>query len=54
MLGLTWTHVELDNSSLRIALQLRRVSRQLLRRETKTEGSDAELPLPASARQRCG
>jgi integrase len=46
MLGLTWTHVDLDNSSLRIALQLRRVSRQLLCRETKTEGSDAELPLP--------
>jgi integrase len=46
VLGLTWTHVDLDDSSLRIALQLQRVSRQLLHRETKTEGSDAELPLP--------
>jgi integrase len=29
-----------------VALQLQRVSRQLLHRETKTEGSTAALPLP--------
>ncbi|TQM11000.1 tyrosine-type recombinase/integrase [Pseudonocardia kunmingensis] len=46
VLGLTWAHVDLDKSSLHIALQLQRVSRELLHRETKTEGSDGVLPLP--------
>jgi integrase len=46
VLGLTWDHVDLDHADLRVALQLQRVSRQLLHRETKTEGSTAALPLP--------
>lgn len=48
VLGLTWTHVNLDAATLRVALQLQRVSRELLHRETKTEGSSASLPLPQS------
>ena len=33
--------------TLRIEKQLQRVARQLLHRETKTPGSDADLPMPA-------
>jgi integrase len=46
-LGLTWDDIDLDAGELTIGLQLQRVGRQLLHRETKTEGSDATLPLPA-------
>lgn len=46
MLGLTWADVDLDEGELTIAWQLQRVHGQLLHRETKTEGSDATLPLP--------
>jgi integrase len=42
-----WDDVDLDQAELSIALQLQRVRGQLLHRETKTEGSDATLPLPA-------
>jgi integrase len=45
-LGLTWDDVDLDERELTVSLQLQRVSRQLLHRETKTEGSEATLPLP--------
>jgi len=46
VLGLTWD-VDLDGGELAVGWQLQRVSGQLLHRETKTEGSDATLPLPA-------
>ena len=45
-LGLTWELVDLDKGELRISQQLQRVNGRLLRRETKTESSDAPLPLP--------
>jgi integrase len=47
VLGLTWERVDLDAGELYVGEQLQRVSRQLLRRQTKTEASDAPLPLPA-------
>jgi integrase len=46
VLGLPWTAVSLDAAELDIGWQLQRVRRQLLHRETKTEASDATLPLP--------
>ena len=46
LLGLTWEMVSLDNGELYVGEQLQRVGRQLLRRPTKTEGSEAPLPLP--------
>ena len=45
-LGLAWEMVSLDNAELYVGEQLQRVGRQLLRRPTKTEGSEAPLPLP--------
>jgi integrase len=39
--------VDLHRVELSVGLQIQRVRRQLLHRETKTEGSDATLPLPA-------
>jgi len=45
-LGLRWEDIDLDAAELTIAYQLQRVRRQLLHRETKTEASDATLPLP--------
>jgi len=47
VLGLRWDDVDFDSAELTIELQLQRVRRQLLHRETKTEASDATLPLPA-------
>jgi integrase len=47
VLGLLWADVDFDAAELTIELQLQRVRRQLLHRETKTEASDATLPLPA-------
>jgi integrase len=44
--GLTWELVSLDNTELYVGEQLQRVGRQLLRHPTKTEGSEAPLPLP--------
>ena len=44
--ALTWELVDLDSPELYVGEQLQRVGRQLLRRETKTEGSEAPLPLP--------
>jgi integrase len=45
-LGLTWDQVDLDAAELTVGRQLQRVRRALLHRETKTEASDATLPLP--------
>jgi integrase len=46
VLGLTWPDVDLAGFELAIGLQLQRVGKELLHRETKTETSDASLPLP--------
>jgi integrase len=46
VLGLAWSDVNLDTAELTISHQLQRVGRQLLRRDTKTQASDAVLPLP--------
>lgn len=46
VLGLTWPAVDLEAGTLVVDHQLQRVRRELLHRETKTEASDAELPLP--------
>lgn len=46
VLGLTWADVDLDAAELTIGRQLQRVRGELLHRETKTEASDATLPLP--------
>jgi integrase len=46
VLGLPWNAVSLEAAELDIGWQLQRVRRQLLHRETKTEASDATLPLP--------
>ncbi len=46
VIGLTWQSVDLDRAELETAWQLQRVRGQLLHRETKTEASDATLPLP--------
>lgn len=47
VLGLTWELVDLDQAELFVGEQLQRVNHQILRRETKTEASEAPLPLPA-------
>ncbi len=47
ILGLTWELVDLEAGELYVGEQLQRVGRQVLRRETKTESSDAPLPLPS-------
>lgn len=49
VLGLTWDAVDLDAAELVIDHQLQRVRRALLHRETKTEASDASLPMPRIA-----
>jgi integrase len=46
VLGLVWDDLDLDAGELSVGLQLQRVGGQLLHRETKTEGSEATLPLP--------
>ncbi len=47
VLGLPDNAVDFERQRLEIGYQLQRVGKQLLHRETKTEGSDAELPFPA-------
>jgi integrase len=47
VIGLTWAAVDLETAELDVSWQLQRVRGQLLHRETKTEASDARLPLPA-------
>jgi integrase len=46
VIALAWGAVNLDEAELDIGWQLQRVRGQLLRRETRTEASDATLPLP--------
>ena len=46
VLGLTWELVDLDAAELYVGEQLQRVGGQFLRREVKTETSEAPLPLP--------
>jgi integrase len=46
LLGLTWELVDLDAAQLYIGEQVQRVGGQLVRRQTKTEESEAPLPLP--------
>jgi integrase len=46
VLGLRWSAVNLDAAELDISEQLQRVRRRLLHRPTKTEASEATLPLP--------
>ena len=49
VLGLAWDQVDLDDVELYVGEQLQRVGRQLVRREVKTETSEAPLPLPTCA-----
>jgi integrase len=46
LLGLPWAEVDLSIKQVMIAWQLQRVAGQLLHRQTKTEASEAPLPLP--------
>jgi integrase len=46
LLGLRWADVNLPAAEVSISWQLQRIAGQLLHRETKTEASDAVLPLP--------
>ena len=45
-LGLSWELVDLDTGELYVSEQVQRVGGQLVRRATKTESSEAPLPLP--------
>lgn len=46
VLGVTWADVDFDAAEVYINLQVQRVKRELLHRETKTQASTAPLPLP--------
>jgi integrase len=46
ILGLAWDQVDLDDAELYVGEQLQRVGRELIRREVKTETSEAPLPPP--------
>jgi hypothetical protein len=46
VLGLAWEQVDFDDAELYVAEQLQRVRGELVRREIKTETSEAPLPLP--------
>jgi integrase len=46
VLGLTWELVNLDAAELYVGEQVQRVGHELLRRQVKTETSEAPLPLP--------
>ena len=52
VLGLTWELVDLDAAELYVGEQLQRVGGELLRRQVKTETSEAPLPLPELVRRR--
>jgi integrase len=45
-LGAGWDEIDFDGAELSVEWQLQRVGNQLIRRRTKTEDSDATLPLP--------
>nr|WP_277349623.1 site-specific integrase [Planosporangium thailandense] len=47
VLGLGWDDLDLDAGTLTVNWQLQRIGGELVRRKTKTEESDATLPLPA-------
>ena len=49
VLGLAWDAADFDAAELVIDHQSQRVRRALLHRETKTEASDASLPMPRIA-----
>ena len=46
LLGLSWELVDLDGGQLYIEEQIQRANGQLIRHRTKTEASEAPLPLP--------
>lgn len=46
VLGLSWNDIDLDVPELQIRWQVQRVGKQIMRRSTKTEASEASLPLP--------
>jgi integrase len=46
VLGPAWEQADLDDAELYVGEQLQRVGHQLVRREVKTETSEAPLPLP--------
>ena len=46
VLGLAWSELDLDAGDVQILWQIQRVAGSLVRRRTKTEASDAPLPLP--------
>jgi integrase len=46
VLGLTWELVDLDAAELYVGEHVQRVGNELLRRQVKTETSEAPLPLP--------
>ena len=46
LLGMAWEDIDDSAGELNVAWQLQRIGGQLIRRETKTEESDAQLPLP--------
>jgi integrase len=46
VLGLTWELVNLDAAELYVGEQVQRVGKELIRRQVKTETSEAPLPLP--------
>nr|WP_229071602.1 site-specific integrase [Actinoplanes sp. DH11] len=46
MLGVTWPGIDLDAAELTVDMQIQRVGKELLHRETKTPTSDGTLPLP--------
>jgi hypothetical protein len=50
ILGLAWDQVDLDDAELYVGEQLQRVGRKLIRREVKTETSEAPLPLTGPVR----
>jgi integrase len=46
LLGLSWRDIDVHGGQLTVGWQLQRIGGQLLRRQTKTDDSDATLPLP--------
>ncbi len=46
VLGICWDNINVDDATLTVGRQLQRVGGQLLHRETKTEESESDLPLP--------
>jgi integrase len=46
MLGVTWSGIDLEAAELTVDMQIQRVGKELLHRETKTPTSDDTLPLP--------